>query len=129
IFILLVFAFSANASAPHLASIIPTGGQRGTEVEVSFNGDRLQDAEEIICYEPGVQILKLNSITNKLVKAQVKLAPDCALGEHHLRLRTATGLFELLTFFVGPFPVVAETEPNNQPTNAQKIAFNRTVTG
>ncbi|HYV27677.1 MAG TPA: peptidase, partial [Candidatus Eisenbacteria bacterium] len=112
-----------------MASITPTGGQRGTELEVSFNGDRLQDAEEILCYEPGIQILKLNSITNKVVKAQVKLAPDCNLGEYHFRVRTKGGLSELRTFFAGPFPVVAETEPNNQLTNAQKIAMNTTVTG
>src|SRR5437868_5774996 len=64
--ILLLFPASAQAVAPNLASIIPTGGQRGVEMEVSFNGDRLQDAEEIICYEPGLQILKLSVITNKV---------------------------------------------------------------
>ena len=52
------------------------------------------------------------------------------MGEHHLRVRTATGLSELRTFFVGPYPVVAEKEPNNEPcTNAQKVALNTTVTG
>ena len=115
--------------APHLASVLPTGGQRGTQLEVSFQGDRLQDAEEIICYEPGLEVLKLSLVTNRIVTAQVKIAPDCRLGEHHLRLRTATGLSELRTFFVGPYPVVAEKEPNNDPTNAQKIALNTTVTG
>jgi len=127
--VLLLFAASAQAVAPNLASITPTGGQRGTEIEVGFNGDRLQDAEEIICYEPGLQIVKLSLITNKVVKAQVKLAPDCKLGEYHLRVRTTSGLSELRTFFAGPFPVMAETEPNNQLTNAQRIALNTTVTG
>ena len=46
-----------------------------------------------------------------------------------MRLRTATGLSELRTFFVGPYPVIAEQEPNNEPTNAQKVALNTTVTG
>ncbi len=122
-------AASAWAASPHLADITPTGGQRGTELEVSFKGERLQDAEEIICYEPGLQVLKLNLVTNKVVKAQVKIAPECRLGEHHLRLRTASGLSELRTFFVGPFPVVAEVEPNNEPAKAQKVPLNTTVTG
>jgi len=59
----------------------------------------------------------------------VKLAPDCPLGEHHLRLRTATGYSELRTFFVGPYPVVEEKEPNNEPGQAQKVALNTTVEG
>src|ERR1051326_5256529 len=75
-----LFGCSAIAVSPHLASITPTGAQRGTEIEVSFNGDRLQDAQEIICYEPGLQIVKLSLVTNKVVQAQVKLAPDCNLG-------------------------------------------------
>lgn len=120
---------SAQAVAPNLASITPSGGQRGTELEISLNGDRLQDAEEVICYEPGLQVIKLNLVTNKVIKAQVKLSSDCKLGEYHLRVRTKGGLSELRTFFAGPFPVVAETEPNNQLTNAQKIALNTTVTG
>jgi hypothetical protein len=44
-------------------------------------------------------------------------------------VRTKGGLSELRTFFVGPFPIAAETEPNNQFTNAQKVALNTTVTG
>src|SRR6266446_3844180 len=119
----------AQATSPHLISLLPTGAQRGTEVQVSFVGDRLQDAEEIICYEPGIEVLKLDLITNKTVTAQVKIAPDCHFGEHHLRLRTATGLSELLTFLVGPFPVVAEQEPNNDPRTAQPVPLNTTVTG
>jgi len=116
-------------TSPQVKSVLPTGGQRGTELEVSFEGERLQDAAEILCYEPGIEILKINSATNHVVKAQLKISPDCALGEHHLRLRTESGLSELRTFVIGPYPVVAEVEPNNESTNAQKIALSTTVTG
>jgi hypothetical protein len=127
---LAVFAAAeAGAVAPHLVSVLPTGGQRGTQLEVGFRGDRLQDTEEIISYEPGLAVVKLSLVTNRIVKAQMKIAPDCRLGEHHLRIRTATGLSELRTFFVGPYPVVAEKEPNNDLTNAQPVALNTTVTG
>ena len=122
-------AASACAVAPHLTTITPTGGERGKELELSFHGDRLQDAVEIIAYEPGLEVRRLNFVTNKLVKATVKLSPECLLGEHHLRLRTASGLSELRTFFVGAFPIVAEKEPNNTPAQAQKIALNTTVAG
>ena len=126
---LLLTATNVLATAPQLASITPTGGQRGTDLEVSFAGERLQDAQEILCYEPGIQILNLNSASNKVVKAQLKIAAGCALGEHHLRVRTTSGLSELRTFLVGPFPVVEEIEPNSDPAKAQKIALNTTVAG
>jgi hypothetical protein len=122
-------AAGAFAASPRLASITPTGGQRGVELEVRFNGERLDDAEEIISYEPGLNIINLESVTNKLVVARVKIAADCVLGEHHLRVRAASGLSELRTFFVGPYPVVAEVEPNNDPAHAQKIDYNTTVSG
>jgi hypothetical protein len=129
ILVIFLLPLCVFATAPRLDSILPVGGQRGTEVLIGFRGDRLQDAEEIITYEPGIEIQRLNLITNQIVKATVKIAPDCPLGEHHLRLRTASGISELRTFFVGPYPLVAEVEPNNLPAQAQKIKMNTTVTG
>ena len=127
--LIFLLPLSVFATAPRLADINPTGGQRGAELQLSFNGERLQDTEEVICYEPGIEVQRLNLVTNKLVRATVKIAPDCQLGEHHLRLRTASGLSELRTFFVGPYPVVAEVEPNNTPAQAQKIKMNTTIAG
>jgi hypothetical protein len=124
-----IFVPAAFATSPHVDSLTPVGGQRGTELEATFAGERLQDAQEIFCYEPGIQVLKLNLVTNKTVTAQLKIAPDCALGEHHLRVRTATGLSELLTFFVGSLPESTEKEPNNDPAHAQKVDFNSTING
>src|SRR5205823_1150840 len=71
----------------------------------------------------------LNSTTNQSVQAQVKITADCSLGEHHLRVRTASGISELRTFFVGPYPVIEETEPNNERSKAQKVALNSTIAG
>jgi hypothetical protein len=125
----LVCAPGAWASSPELKSILPTGGQRGTTVEASFTGDRLQDVLEVLCYEPGIKVEAPTQVSNKVVKAQLIIAPDCAFGEHHLRLRTASGLSELRTFVVGPFPVVDEVEPNNELTNAQPVPLNTTING
>jgi len=108
---------------------VPAGGQRGTELEATFSGERLQDAQEIYCYEPGIQFLKLDLVTNKTVTVQLKIAADCALGEHHFRVRTASGLSEVTTFFVGSSPEAAEKEPNNDAAHAQKVDFNSTING
>lgn len=117
------------AASPQLESLLPTGGQRGTDVEITLTGERLQDPQEIFCYEPGIQVTKLTANTNKTVTATLGIAKDCALGEHHLRLRTAAGLSELATFFVGSLPQVEEKEPNNDPAHAQKVDFNSTILG
>jgi len=125
---LLSFASSTWATAPRLDSVLPTGGQRGTEVELKLSGSRLDDAEQLFFYEPGIETVKLE-FTNDIVVARLKIAADCPLGEHHLRLRTRGGLSELSTFCVGPFPIVKETEPNNEPQQAQRIDLNTTVEG
>lgn len=119
----------AFATAPQLKDISPNGGQRGTELTVSFIGERLEDTEEVLSYEPGLEVKHLGSISNNLVKAELRILPECRLGEHHLRLRAAGGISELRTFMVGPFPVVEESEPNNEPAKAQKLALNTTVCG
>jgi len=124
-----LLACNSFAVAPRLSNISPAGAQRGTTLEMSFSGERLQDTEEIICYEPGLRFEKLSWVTNGTITAKVEISPDCALGEHHLRLRAASGVSELRTFFVAALPVVAETEPNNERLTAQKAALNTTVVG
>src|SRR5258706_2846825 len=102
----LACVLAAQAGSPRLESITPTGGQRGTELEVIFGGERLEEAGEIFFYEPRVQILKINSVTNKIGHAQLKIAPDCQLGEHHFRLCNARRLSQLINLSVRPVPTI-----------------------
>jgi hypothetical protein len=127
--LLLLLPSFAWATAPRLDSVLPAGGQRGSSVELQISGARLDDAQQLFWYEPGIEVINLTVTTNKDVIAQLKIAPDSPLGEHHLRLRTAGGLSQLMTFMVGPFPVIQEAEPNNEPRHAQKISLNTTVEG
>src|SRR3954453_22131072 len=106
-------AAPALAASPSLTAVRPVGAQRGTEVEVTLSGARLGDAQEILWYQPGIQTLSITKVDDNNVKAKLKIAPDCALGIHDLRVRTATGVSDHRTFSVGPYPVVNEVEPNN----------------
>jgi hypothetical protein len=117
------------ASSPSLGSISPRGGQRGTELAVFFNGARLSDAQEILFYSPGVSVAKLEVVNDSQVKATLLIAPDCALGEHAMRVRTSSGISELRTFYVGALPTVEEKEPNSEFAAPQAIDLNVTVTG
>lgn len=121
-------AVSAEAASPTLGSVSPNGAQRGTEVEVSFNGARLADAQEILFSTPGITVKSLEP-ADAAVKTKLAIAPDCRLGQHAMRVRTASGISELRTFYVGALPEVKEVEPNSQFTEPQKIALDTTVNG
>jgi hypothetical protein len=114
---------------PRLAGIVPYGAQRGTEIDVAFNGDDLEDAQEIMLYYPGIKVLSLEGGNEKTVKTRLQIAPDCRIGIHALRVRTATGISNLRTFSVGALPEVAEVEPNTEFTTPQKIDLDVTVNG
>src|SRR5262245_14654556 len=96
---------------------------------VFFGGGRRSDAKEILFYTPGFDVTKLEVVNDAQVKATVKIAADCRLGEHMVRVRTATGISELKTFWVGALPVVQEKEPNSDFAAPQKIPLNVTVLG
>lgn len=119
----------AWAATPTLGAINPWGGQRGTEMEITLGGDRIKDAQEIFFHGPGIEVLSLEPVSEQQVKAKIRIAADCPLGEHQVRLRTATGITELRSFHVGLFPAVAEVEPNTDFTQPQAIQPGVTVTG
>jgi hypothetical protein len=117
-----------QAASPSVGSISPVGAQRGTEVEVTFNGARLVDAQEILWYSPGIEVKGLEPADNA-VKAKLAIAADCRLGQHAMRLRTASGTSELRTFYIGALPEVKEAEPNSEFAQPQKIALGTTING
>ena len=55
---LLMPASPAWAVAPVVRLIQPVGGQRGTEVAVTLSGQRLNDIQEILFYQPGIKVLR-----------------------------------------------------------------------
>lgn len=123
------FTSSASAAAPSLGSISPWGAQRGKEVEVQFNGARLSDAQEILFYYPGIKCTSLEVVNDNSVKSKLAIDPECRLGIHAVRVRTATGISELRTFMVGNLPEVNEVEPNNDFAKPQAVALDSTVVG
>lgn len=136
---LLVLASTSVASAanPTLGSLTPVGAKRGTEVVVQVNGQNIGDAPELMLYYPGITVKKIEPITDKAgvvnqssFKATLAIAPDCRLGNHAVRVRTASGLTQMpLIFSVGALDEVAEVEPNNEFTTPQSIPLDITVTG
>ena len=129
LFTLVCGTASVFASSPVLSNIVPRGGQRGTDVEVVFNGQRLEDAQELMIYEPGIDVSEFAVVSPTQVKAKLKVAANCTVGTKHIRVRTASGVSDLRTFRVGALPAVAEKEPNSEFIAPQVIANNSTVEG
>ena len=122
-------AAAVQAASPSLGGTSPRGAQRGTEVEVVLSGGQLEDAQEILFYEPGIEVAKFEVVNPTTVKVLLKIAPECMLGSHRLRIRTATGISDLRPFFVGALPEVIEKEPNNDFAAPQPVPMNVTVNG
>lgn len=118
-----------QAVEPGLGAIQPPGLQRGVETEVTYSGGRLGDAQELLFYSPGITVTKLEPVNDGSFKAKLNVAADCRMGIHALRVRTATGISNLMTFTVGPLPEVAEVEPNSEFQQPQAVPLNVTVTG
>ena len=144
----LLLAPSAIAQQQRQVEIVmPRGGSRGSTVEVLLQGRDLANPREILFYRPGIAAegfetlaplehpigLAHRGTAAEQVRVRFRIAPDCPLGEHPFRLRTDTTLGTLGTFWVGPFPTIAERESgqgqNDTPDRAQPIPLNSTVAG
>ncbi len=147
--LVLVSAFIAEAGTPRLARVVPPGGQRGATVEVMLQGRYLEKPEEVLVYEPGITVESIEAIEGNVefrgyrgrvesgsgVRVKLKVADDCPLGVHGLRLRTAAGISEYQRFNVGPFATIEEDERsprdnrNDKRETAQAVPLNNTVLG
>jgi hypothetical protein len=125
------------AAEPKISRLDPPGGQRGTDREVIVGGERLGDAIGALFYEPGITLKSIQVQPDKRVKLLLQIAADCRPGPHALRLQTASGISNLMTFSVGALPEVARIEANKEKKIAgnhdfdhpQKIPLGCVVTG
>ena len=126
---LLASASIASAGTPRVQSVYPSGGQRGTEIEIVFNGGSIKDAREILFNDPGFQLVSMD-VAGPKPKAKIKIAPDAQLGEHLYRLVTTSGIADLKTFYVSPYPMVEEAAEDRVIIDKpQPVALGTTVYG
>jgi len=133
---LLLVCQVSQATQPRFRAISPIGGQRGTEIQVDLIGDNLEDAEELLLYDSGMEVTTFEQVTSedekkqgKRLKLTLKIADNCPLGAQRMRIRTRTGLSELLNFHVGTLPIVKEVEPNTEFDTPQVIQLNHAIEG
>jgi hypothetical protein len=138
-FVLLVVLNAGTALADPrymIDYVLPRGGTRGATVDLEFHGFSLEKPKEILFYEPGISTageFRPYQKPGDGFKVKVQIAPDCPIGEHVLRVRTATGLTDAVTFWVSRFPTIYEFEDqagqNDTIAKAKPIPPNSTVEG
>jgi hypothetical protein len=127
--VVVLAGWAAQAASPNLGTILPRGGQRGTDVELTFSGERLDDAVDLFFHAPGITLKSITPESAAAVKAVVTIAPDCQLGPQLVRLRSKSGISNGVLFSVGALPQFTETEPNSKAEEAQAIEKNQTAEG
>lgn len=122
----LATAAAAQGPGPRVQSMLPAGGTPGSDVTVTLRGERLTKPLGALLDAPGIEVLEAIGKDNGSCQLRLRVAADCPLGPHALRLRTAAGLSNLLPFHVGPLPALAEQRDGDQPMH---VPLGSTVDG
>jgi hypothetical protein len=72
--VVVLAGWAAQAASPNLGTILPRGGQRGTDVELTFSGERLDDAVDLFFHAPGITLKSITPESAAAVKAVVTIA-------------------------------------------------------
>lgn len=118
-----------RAGHPIVSQLIPRGGTRGTEVQVTFHGERLKDTDGLLFYSPGLAAKSIDVREDRRAVVTVQIAPDAPLGPQLVRLRTRTGVSPVRVFSVSAYPTVTEAEPNDDFAKPQRIEAGTAVEG
>ena len=140
----------AQQAPPTLKSVVPHGGQRGSTVSLLLDGTNLGGTKRLLFERSGFEAsiverdtlpnvqelmegetrpLILDKSTKDRLTVEVRIDPDLRPGVYSFRLDTALGVTNALSFAVGPFSEVNETQVNNRLDQAQEVELPATVRG
>ncbi len=136
---------AALHAAPTIRDIQPRGAQRGKTFTLYVRGDGLTQGAQIKSTLPASfsQLTLSKDPLSDLGAARpgtvlpylVALKADTPIGFYPIRVSTADGISNVVLFSVGDLPEVEEIEskdpkqPNNLPTEAQKVQIPAVING
>ena len=71
------FASDLAASQPRLNLILPRGVQRGTEQKLRFMGERINETQEVLLYDSGIAVVKIEPVDANTIDVTVNVAAEC----------------------------------------------------
>lgn len=135
------------AMTTHIEKVLPRIGQQGTTVEVVVQGMCINDAKEMIFFQPGIKAIDFEPMADlkrpinlahggrrkQQFKCKLVIAADCPPGEYPFRVRTHGEVTSISTFHVTPFKIIDENEKekysNDTIETALSVTENSTIRG
>ena len=116
---------TASAKPPQVDAFFPAGGQRGQTVAITARGSFESWPVNAWVDDPQLRV----AVGEKAGQLNVAIDADAAPGVRLVRLFNSDGASVWTPFVVGVIPERLEQEPNNDPSNAEKIDLPVTVNG
>ena len=127
---------SNGLPGPHLTSIAPNGGQRGSTFELTFAGQDVGDPERLLFSYSGFTAEPVYAPADPKKPAppairafKVRIAPDSTVGTYDLRLVSRLGISNPVPFVVTDLQVIDEKENNDDVATAQRVPLNCVLAG
>lgn len=131
-FTLILIALSAApsfAQGPRVDRLERPGGQRGTEFTVVAHGELLGEVNNVLFYDEGLSLKKVEATDDASAAMTIAVGSDVLPGEYPLRLLSPSGVSDLKTLHISPYPQSQEAEPNNSMEEAQSVELGTTIHG
>ncbi len=122
----LSFGQLVGLPAPRLMTVMPMGGQTGSELEVTITSQNAEDISKLMFSSPKLSATPVKDKDGKMVenKFLVKIAADAPLGIHDVRLVSRLGVSSPRAFTVGKMAEVTRTEPCDSIGKAMPVLAN-----
>jgi hypothetical protein len=112
------FGQQVTLPLPRLLTVMPMGGQAGTNVEVTIAGENIEDVTELTFSSPKITAKPVAGTTNKFA---VSIAADAPVGVYDARVMSRLGVSSVRAFSVNKLPEVVRTKANNTVETAMAL--------
>jgi hypothetical protein len=106
---------------PRLLTVMPMGGQAGTDVEVTIAGENLEDVNTLTFSSPKITAKPVEGAENKFT---IHIAPDAPAGVYDARVMSRLGVSSARAFSVGTLAEITRSKPNNSLAAAFALPAN-----
>ncbi len=103
---------------PRLLTVMPMGGQVGTNVEVTITGENTEDVSELMFSTPKITAKPVAGTENKFT---VSIAADAPVGVYDARVMSRLGVSAARAFSVNKLPEVIRNKANNSVETAMAL--------
>lgn len=115
------FSQQVTLPLPRLLTLMPMGGQAGTEVAVTITGENIEETGELTFSTPQITAKPVAGTENKFM---VSIAANVPAGVYDAHVMSRLGISSARAFSVGKLPEVTRTKANNSVETAMELTAN-----